>query len=329
MSLCWKVSSVKTLSVFVVSVALSSISFGAFAADEFPNRTIELIVPFATGGPTDVAARIVQPHLSAQLRVPVVVINKPGAGGGVGMEYVAKAKPDGYTLAATTNSTLTTSPAVNPAIAYKLADFSALGTYAVDYQAIITRPDTRWKTLDDFIAYAKKNPGRLSYGSSGTGGISYFNMEILKMVQSLDIAHVPFQGTGPVLNAILGGHVDVATSAMGAFLPLAQARKLEFLVITAPNRLAGLPQVPTMLEKGFKSASLNTVAQMFVPARTPSEVRVRLERALASAMRDPGVRQAMEKASLLADYRGPDATVRTLEEEIAGVRSVVKSLQLK
>jgi tripartite-type tricarboxylate transporter receptor subunit TctC len=318
----------RTLSVLALSFALSGTDLRVLAADEYPNRAIELIVPFASGGPADAAARIIQPELSARLRVPVVVINRPGAGGGVAMEYVARAKPDGYTLVATTNSTLVTVPAVNQAITYKLADFAAIGTYAVDYQAIITRPDARWKTFDDLIAYAKKNPRKLSYGSSGTGGISYFNMEILKMVERLDIAHVPYQGTGPVLNAILGGHVDVGTSAMGAFLPLVRAKKLQFLVTTAPKRLEGIPQVPTMLEKGFKDATLNTVAQMFAPAKTSTEVRRRLERALAFVMREPGVRRAMEKVGLLADYHGPDATVRNLESEIASVRSVVKALEV-
>lgn len=318
----------RALAVFALSLALSGIGLRVLAAEEYPNRAIEMIVPFASGGPADAAARIIQPHLSALLRVPVVVINRPGAGGGVAMEYVAKAKPDGYTLAATTNSTLVTVPAVNRAITYKLADFAAIGTYAVDYQAIITRPDERWKTLDALIAYAKHNPGKLSYGSSGTGGISYFNMEILKMVERLDIPHVPYQGTGPVLNAILGGHVDVATSAMGAFLPLVQAKKLEFLATTAPQRLDAMPQVPTMIEKGFKDATLNTVAQMFAPAKTSTEVRRRLEGALAAVMREPGVRRAMETVGLLADYHGPDATVRNLEGEIASVRSVVKALKV-
>jgi tripartite-type tricarboxylate transporter receptor subunit TctC len=318
----------KAFSVIVLSVALPSISLCAPAADDFPNRTVEMIVPFAAGGPADMAARIVQPHLSAQLRVPVVIINRTGAGGAVGMDFVAKAKPDGYTLAATSNSTLVTVPAVNANVSYSLADFAAIGTYAVDYQAIISRPDSRWNTIDDFIAYARKNPGKLSYGSSGTGGISYFNMEILKMVEKLDITHVPYQGTGPVKNAIMGGHVDVATSAMGAFRPLVQANNLVFLVITAPRRLDELPGVPTMLEKGFKSATLNTVMQIYAPAKVPHEALARLRKTLESTMRDPGVRHSMEKAGLLADYHGPEATVNSVEAEIASVRSVMKTLKV-
>ena len=123
----------------------------------------------------------------------MVVINRPGAGGAIAMDFVAKSKPDGYVLAATTNSTLVTVPAVNKGVSYKLSDFATIGTYAVDYQAIISRTDLRWKSLGDLIAYARKNPGKVNYGSSGTGGISYFNMEILKMMEKLDIIHVPYR----------------------------------------------------------------------------------------------------------------------------------------
>src|SRR6185437_198635 len=161
--------------------------------------------------------------------------------------------------------------------------------------------------------FAKKHPGQLTYGSSGTGGISYFNMEILKMMEKLDITHVPYQGTGPVKNAILGSQVDIATSAMGAFLPLAKDKTLNFLITTAPKRLPDLPDVPTMAEKGFKAASLNTVMQLFAPAKTPDHVLNRLRQALDTTMRDPAIRQAMERASLIPDYRGPDETVKDLK----------------
>jgi tripartite-type tricarboxylate transporter receptor subunit TctC len=294
-----------------------------------PSGTIEMIVPFAPGGPADIAARIVQPGLSAELRVPVVVINRPGAGGAIGMDFVAKSKPDGYVVAATSNSTLVTVPAVNKGVSYKLSDFAAIGTYGVDYQAIISRPDSRWRSLSDFIAYARKNPGKITYGSSGTGGISHFNMEILKMMAKLDITHVPYQGTGPVKVAIEGGHVDVATSAMGAFRAAVEAKILNFLAITSPKRLPDLPDVETMAEGGYQAASLNTVVQIFAPAKIPAEAVGRLRRALAATMRNPGVRSSLEKAGLIPDYRGPEETVSDLNADIASVSAVTKTLVLQ
>jgi tripartite-type tricarboxylate transporter receptor subunit TctC len=311
---------------FVVAT-LGAIPFGL--AQPYPSGPIEMIVPFAPGGPADIAARIIQPELSAELRVPVVVINRPGAGGSIGMDFVAKSKPNGYVVAATTNSTLVTVPAVNKGVSYKLSDFAVIGTYGVDYQAIISRPDSRWKSFSDFLAYVRKNPGKISYGSSGTGGISHFNMEILKMMAKIDITHVPYQGTGPVKVAIEGGHVDIATSAMGAFRGAVEAKTLNFLAITSPKRLPDLPGVETMAERGYQAASLNTVAQIFAPAKIPAEAVDRLRRALAATMRNPAVRSAMEKAGLIPDYRGPEETVSDLNADIASVSAVAKTLVLQ
>jgi len=310
-------------------IALGGAGFCANATGDFPDsaRTVELAVPYAPGGPVDVATRVIQAPLSKELGIPVVVVNRAGAGGVVGMESVLRAKADGYTLAATANATLVTVPAVNPNVSYGLGDFAAVGSYAVDYQAIISRPDSRWKTIEDFVAYARQNPGKLSYGSSGTGGVSYFNMEILKMTEDLQITHVPYQGTGPVKTAILGGHVDVATSAMGAFTPLVQANKLVFLIVTSPKRLANLPNVPTMQEKGIKSAALNTVMMVLVSAQVPPQALARLRAALASVMRQRTVREQLETAALIPDYQGPEATLAALQEEINSVKSVMKKLK--
>lgn len=313
----------------VAFVVLAGIGLRALAAGDFPDpaRTLELVVPYAPGGPVDIATRVVQAPLSKELGIPVVVINRLGAGGAVAMEAVLRGKTDGYTIASTANATLVTVPAVNPNVSYQLGDFAAIGSYAVDYQAIISRPDPRWKTIEEFIAYARQNPGKLSYGSSGTGGVSYFNMEILKMKEELQITHVPYQGTGPVKTAILGGHVDVATSAMGAFTPLVQAKKLVFLIVTSPKRLPNLPDVPTMREKGIRSVALNTVMMMVGPAQIPSQALERLKAALASVMKQRTVNDQLEAAALIPDYHGPEAMVASLQAEIDSVKSVMKKLK--
>lgn len=298
------------------------------AQDRYPSRPIELIVPFAPGGPTDVATRLIAPLLSAQLGgSPVVVVNRAGAGGVVGMDAVARAEPNGYTLAASTNSTLTTAPVAIPNVNYKLSDFAAIGSFATDYSTFTTRPDPRWKTLDDFIAFAKRNPGKLSYGSAGAGTISFFNMEILKVREGLDIVHIPFQGTGPVTTAILGGQIDVAASAMGAMLPHVRSKKLELLATTSPRRIADAPNVPTMVERGIPEATLNTTAQLFAPARTPPEIVARLRTALERVMQDPGMAAAMEKASLTADYENHEQMVRSLEADIRKVQAVAGKMK--
>lgn len=176
-------------------------------AQSYPERAVEMIVTFPPGGPTDTAARIIQPALGAQLKAPVVLVNKGGSGGVAGMDVVAKAKPDGYTIAATVRSTLSITPAVQANVPYRLGDFEAIGSYAASAQAIVVKKGAPWRTIEELVADAKKNPGKLSYGSAGLGTNSFFTMELLRLARGFDIAHVPFGGSGPLKNAILGGHV--------------------------------------------------------------------------------------------------------------------------
>jgi tripartite-type tricarboxylate transporter receptor subunit TctC len=243
------------------------------------------------------------------------------------MEYVARAKPDGYTVAASVKSTLTVVPASRKDLTYSLADFAMVGSYAVDSQGILSKPGAPWKTLDEMVAYAKKNPRKLSYGSAGTGTISHLNMELVKLAYGIDIGHVPFAGTGPVKNAILGGHVDLATTALSPMLPLVRSGDLVVLVTTAPRRLPGV-DAPTMAEKGLAAASLSTTSQLYVPARTPREIVGRLARALEMTMKEPAVIAAIEKAGMVADYRDAEATRKDIEAERQAVAGVVQQLEL-
>jgi tripartite-type tricarboxylate transporter receptor subunit TctC len=316
----------KTRFVAALLAVLAAGTGGARAAD-YPAREIELVVSFPAGGPADTAARIVAPRLSSILGVPVVVANKPGGGGAIGADYVARAKPDGSVVYASTNSVLTISPNLQK-LPYKLADFAPLGSYAVDLGVITTRAGGPARTLDEFVEYAKKNPGKLSYGSAGFGTVSFFTMELFKLAYGLDLTHVPFQGTGPVKNAILGGHVAVATSGFGSLSPLIRSGDLIALVTTAPRRLPEFPAVPTMTEKGHPDASLNIWMGLYVPVRTPRAVQDALVKALAQAARDPGVVSAIEKAGMHVDYKDPGETQKALETESATVARVVERLGL-
>jgi len=308
--------------VFAAPVVLHDMAGGA----DFPSREIELIVSFPAGGPADTAARIIAPKLSAILKVPVVVVNKTGGGGAVGADYVAKAKPDGYTVYASTNSVLTISPHLVRNLPYKLSDFTPLGAYGVDLGVITVRGGGPAKTLEEFVEYAKKNPGKLSYGSAGFGTVSFFTMEMFKLAYGLDLAHVPFQGTGPVKNAIMGGHVNVATSGFGSLAPLIKSGDLVALVTTSPRRVAAFPSVPTMVEKGFPDASLNIWLGLYVPAKTPKPVVDVLVKALAEAARDPAIAAAIEKAGMQVDYRDPAETQKLLDTEGANVSRVIEKL---
>jgi tripartite-type tricarboxylate transporter receptor subunit TctC len=309
----------------LLAVALAP-GLAAVAAAEYPEREIELVVSFPAGGPADTSARIIAPRLSAVLKVPVVVVNKTGGGGAIGADYVAKSKPDGYAIYSATNSVLTISPHMVKALPYKLTDFAAIGAYAVDLGVITMRAGGPAKTLDEFVEYAKKNPGKLNYGSAGFGTVSFFTMELFKQAYGLDIAHVPFQGTGPAKNAIMGGHVTLATSGFGSFAPLIRSGDLVALVTTAPKRVPAFPDVPTMAEKGFPEASLNIWMGLYVPAQTPAPIKDVLVKALAQAARNPETAAALEKAGMNLDYKDPAATWQALEKESAVVGKAVEKL---
>jgi tripartite-type tricarboxylate transporter receptor subunit TctC len=313
----------------VAFLALAVLGVDAARAADYPARDIEMVVSFPAGGPADASARILAPKLSQTLGVPIAIVNKTGGGGSVGADYVAKAKPDGSVIYNSTNSSLTISPAILKDITYKISDFTPIGAYAADLSVITVRSGGPARTLDEFVDYAKRNPGKLTYGSAGLGTVSYFTMELFKQAYGLDITHVPFQGTGPVKNAILGGHVNVACSGLGSLAPLIRSGDLIPLVTTAPRRLAGFAQVPTMAEKGFPDASLNIWMGVYVPARTPKPVVEALTRAFNQAAKDPTVITALEKAGMQGLYHTGEETARLLEQEAATVARVADKVGLR
>lgn len=308
--------------------ALAALDTRESTASDYPTREIELVVSFPAGGPADTAARILAPRMSTLLKAPIVVVNKTGGGGATGADYVAKARPDGYTVYASTNSVLTISPHLVKNLPYRMTDFTPIGAYAVDLGAITVRSTGPARTLEEFVEYARKNPGKLNYGSAGFGTVSFFSMELFKQAYGLDLAHVPFQGTGPVKNAIMGGHVSVATSGFGSLAPLIRSGDLIALVTTSPRRVKEFPGVPTMAEKGFPDASLNIWLGLYVPARVPRPVVDVLVKALAQTAKDPAFEAALEKAGMHLDYRDPADTQKLLESETATVARVVEKLNL-
>jgi tripartite-type tricarboxylate transporter receptor subunit TctC len=296
------------------------------AQADYPSRRIELVVPFPPGGPNDTAARMIQPQLSAALNVPMPVVNKPGGGGAVGAEYVTAAGADGYTLYFTTNTTLTILPVTQPEVKHRLSDFAAVASATADFGSVTVRADGPWKTLEELAAYAKKNPGKLSYGSAGVGTLSSFAMEIFKMSQGLDIVHVPYQGTGPVKTAILGKHVHLVSSGFSSLGPLIKSGDLIALFTTAPRRIGAYPDVPTAAEKGIPEATLNLWVLLAAPAGTPKSVVDTLARAMEKTMKQPEVVNAVEKTGMVVDYHGPAATQRLLEAEYDTVSKAAQKL---
>ena len=316
----------RLLTLAIVLAVLGGIA--PATAQQYPARPIEFVIPFAPGGPTDIAIRVIQPQLSANLGVPVVLVNKAGAGGALGMDSVAKAKPDGYTLAATTRSTVTILPATQPDVAYKLSDFAVVGSYAFDSVVVLVKTGGPFKTIEELVEHARKNPGKVTYGSAGLGTNGFFAMEMIKQAYGIDLAHVPFGGSGPVKNAILGGHVPVGAPALSAVLAVIRSGDLFPLVSTASKRLPLIPTAPTIGEKGHPEASLSTWMEIYAPAKTPKSIVDRLSAALDKTMKDPAVVAAVEKAGLVAEHHDPDDAQKLIERESETVARLAKKLNL-
>jgi len=310
--------------IVLLMAAFSTISWAA--EEEYPVRSVEIILNFPPGGPLDTGARIIHPALQAALGVPVVLTTKGGAGGALGTDFVSKAKPDGYTVLATNNGALTIAPQINPQITYKIQDFTPVCAFVADPAVITSKANAPWKNLDELVDYAKKNPGKLNYGTPGMGTVAFFTMEVFKMAYGLDIVPVHFQGTGPAKNAILGGHVDLAASGFGSLAPLIKAGNIIPLVTTSSERVATFPNVPTMAEKGYPDATLNIWFGLLVPKKCPNNAVSKLAGAMEKVMKDPAIISQLEKGGLIVYYRDGETTAKLLEQEYVTIGKVIKKM---
>lgn len=319
----------KHIHAALVALLLVATGTPAAAQGDYPSRPIDVVVPFPPGGPLDAAIRILQPALSAALGQPIVLQNKGGAGGALGMDLVAKARPDGYTVAASVKSTVTILPAMRSDLPYKVADFIPVANAVTDLGVMTAKASGPWKSIDELIADAKKNPGKYSFGSAGAATVSHFMFELFKQSFGVDMAHVPFQGSGPVKNAILGGHVQLAGSGISTMAPVIRSGELVALVTTAPRRVAAFPGVPTMAEKGFPEASINISSGLYVPAKTPREVVDKLGAALEKALKDPAVVAAIDKTGMVIDFEDSAAMQKSIAAEGEVISRMVAKLGLR
>lgn len=315
--------------LFILLLLAAAVGSGCRKAGPYPNHEIEIVIPFAPGGSADTAARIIQPKLSELLGVPVRLVNKPGGGGALGTEAVAKAPPSGYQVLASSSSVFTVLPATASNLSYSLADFTPLGGYLSDWSVIAVAAESPWKNLEQFVEYAKKNPGKLNYGSPGAGTVSYFAMEQLKQFYKLEIEHVPFSGAAQIKEVLLTGQLEVAAAGLATLAPLFQSGELRPLVTTAEDRLPKYPDIPTMYEKGISDFPMRIGMGLFVSAGTAREISERLTGALARVMQDPAVYAAADEAGLEVAYSNPDATRRQVGSEAAMIRAAAGELQMK
>jgi tripartite-type tricarboxylate transporter receptor subunit TctC len=291
-------------------------SIRLYAQTAWPAGPIDLVVPFPPGGPTDTAPRLALEHLAPLLdNAALVMVNKAGASGGIGCEQVARSRPDGQTILATSNPPLSVRTAIEKKTSYRIEDFTALGMYAVDVGILVARPELGIKSLPALIERVRQRPDELSYASAGPGTVTHVSTELFKHVANLKMVHVPFRGSGPAAQAILGGHVPLMSSAYSAAKPLVERGDVVPLVITGARRLPDLPNVPTLAEAGFSGAELNIWMGFFAPAATPLPIVQRLTHAVAEASRKPALRAAIERTGMIADYGDPAQVAELLRRE--------------
>ena len=277
----------RSLSWAVIGLALFAAS--AAAQETYPSKPITLIVPFPPGGVADIVGRPFADALSREIKTPVVIENKAGAGGGIGMGLVAKAKPDGYTLLLALSS-ISILPAADKVIGrpplYQLDQLTPIARLTADPTVLAVRTESPWKTLQEFVDDARKRPAAINYGSSGNYGTMHMPMEMFAQSAGIKLTHVPFTGAGPAVVALLGGTVDAVSSGPSTVIQHVKAGKLRVLASWGDKRLASLPDVPTLAESGYDAVFFQW-SGLFAPAGAPEPVIAKLREAARSAATDP------------------------------------------
>ena len=282
-----------------IAVALAlAWPLAAAAQEPYPSRPITVVAPFPPGGVADLTARPVAAAMEKVLKSPVAVVNKTGAAGAVGMQFVATSKPDGYTLLLALSS-ISIIPEADKIFdrqpAFTVDQFVPIALISADPTILVVRAESPWKTAGEFIDDARKRPAQISYSSSGIYGTLHMAMELLSHAAGIKLRHVPHAGAGPALTAILGGHVDALASGPAVVLPHIKSGKLRALAGWGDKRVAALPEIPTFKELGYSDAEFYIWAGLFAPRGTPEPVLARLREATRAAVAEPEFRSAMDK----------------------------------
>jgi tripartite-type tricarboxylate transporter receptor subunit TctC len=303
--------------------------FGPARADEYPNRPVKIIVPTPPGGPVDVIARITANYLQTALGKGFVVENRAGAGNTIGSKDAAEATPDGYTLLYSSASGLVIAPLLHPDAGYDpLKSFDPIALIGESSNILVVNPAVPANTVQELVAYAKANPGKVNFSSGGIGVLPHLIGEMFKARAGIDIVHVPYKGGAPSINDLIAGNVQMTFEGTSVLLPLIQAGRLRALAVTTPRRIAQLPDVPTMVESGFPSFISTSWTGLLAPAHTPEAIVLKLNATINEGLKTPELKTALERLSNQPLGGTPADFTATIKADLAKWSPIITSLGL-
>ncbi|SFP70167.1 Tripartite-type tricarboxylate transporter, receptor component TctC [Variovorax sp. PDC80] len=302
----------------------------ATAQQDYPNKPIRLIVPFTPGGVTDTGARVVADKLGARLGQSVVVDNRPGASGNIGTQMVATAAPDGYTLLLGFDGTLVINPHVYAKVPFDtLKDFVPVSKIGDAVLIIVVHPSVPAKTLSELVAYSKTNPGGVSYGSAGTGSTPHLAGELLKARTGANFVHVPYKGGGQSMTDLVGGSLPMLYTAVAGAYPFVQKGQIRPIAVSSAQRLASLPEVPTVAESGVPGFESSSWIGILAPAKTPQPIVERLQRELHAVVQSPEVRERLASLGISALGNTPAEFGQQIRADLAKYDQIVKAAKVR
>ncbi len=297
-------------------------------AQSYPSGPITLVVPLAPGDATDTAARVMADALSKELNVPILTVNKPGAGGALGAQYVVQAPKDGYTITLTNNASLIYRSILEPQIASynALTDLTPLAMGMRSPSIVAVGGEQPFKTFGEMVDYARKNPGQVRIGTAGEGSVGDFCVRTINSLTGAGIVMVPFKGASPAVTAMRGGHIEGVVLALGTMVPLIRQGVVRGLVVS--TKWADLPEIPTLEELGYTQPLFGVWTGFFAPAGVPPEVTRALVPALARVVQSPGIAARLKPLGIAADYSPPDKLVAEIRDEHARVLAIAEKAGL-
>ncbi|MCC7346612.1 MAG: tripartite tricarboxylate transporter substrate binding protein [Variibacter sp.] len=299
-------------------------------AQAYPNRPITFIIGFAPGGPSDVLSRIIGRRMEQELKQPMVIENRSGAGGSLAAQLVARAAPDGYTVMLGTNSALTINPNIQKNVGYDATkDFDYVSMIGTQPDVLYVHPSTPAKSFAELVAHAKANPGKLNFGSGGIGTPAHLSGELLKIKAGLDIAHIPFRGTGPSIQAVVANHIQMAFNPPAPLLPFIQSNQVRPLAVTTPTRSGALPDIPTIHESGYPGFDTKNWHGLVLPAGAPKEVIATLHRALHATLNDPATKKQLMELGVDLTPGSPEDFLKLIRDELPMWGEIIRTANVK